>query len=155
MRLGRVPSWAKDPSIGYKTINVRSETVATTPSAENRSNRSDASLIHSFSQNPIDMLELRCQQSNSQVHSLDETGSTTITDTTAERLSRSLRKAGKRRHAICKPRAWPREVHSLPAPSCITRSEEAAVVGGVDDAWFASMSGKMAHRRALRRGQAA
>src|SRR6185437_16888507 len=62
MRLGRVPSWAKDPSIGYKTINVRSETVATTPSAENRSNRSDASLIHSFSQNPIDMLELRCQQ---------------------------------------------------------------------------------------------
>jgi hypothetical protein len=34
---------AKDASIGYKTINVRSETVATTPSAENRSNRSDAS----------------------------------------------------------------------------------------------------------------
>jgi hypothetical protein len=43
MRLGLVPSWAKDPSIGYKTINVRSETVATTPRAENRSNRSDAS----------------------------------------------------------------------------------------------------------------
>ena len=37
----------------------------------------------------------------------------------SERACRS-RKAGKRRHAICKPGAWPREVHSLPAPSCIT-----------------------------------
>jgi hypothetical protein len=27
MRWGLVPSWAKDPSIGYKTINARSETV--------------------------------------------------------------------------------------------------------------------------------
>jgi putative SOS response-associated peptidase YedK len=32
MRWGLVPSWAQDPSIGYKTINARSETVATTPS---------------------------------------------------------------------------------------------------------------------------
>jgi putative SOS response-associated peptidase YedK len=32
MRWGLVPSWAKDPSIGYKTINARSETVATTAS---------------------------------------------------------------------------------------------------------------------------
>ncbi len=32
MRWGLVPSWAKDPTIGYKTINGRSETVATTPS---------------------------------------------------------------------------------------------------------------------------
>ncbi len=32
MRWGLVPSWAKDPSIGYKTINARAETVATTPS---------------------------------------------------------------------------------------------------------------------------
>jgi putative SOS response-associated peptidase YedK len=31
-RWGLVPSWAKDPSIGYKTINSRSETVATTAS---------------------------------------------------------------------------------------------------------------------------
>src|SRR6266478_8984942 len=37
----------------------------------------------------------------------------------SERACRSW-KAGKRRHAICKPGAWPREVHSLPAPSCIT-----------------------------------
>lgn len=45
-----------------------------------------------------------------------------IVDLMAEiiRVSISLRKAGKRRHAICKPGAWPREVHSLPAPSCIT-----------------------------------
>jgi hypothetical protein len=48
------------------------------------------------------------------------TGSTAIRDTTAERLSISLRKAGNRRHAIRKAGAWPREVHSLPAPSCIT-----------------------------------
>jgi putative SOS response-associated peptidase YedK len=32
MRWGLVPSWAKDPAIGYKTINARAETVATTPS---------------------------------------------------------------------------------------------------------------------------
>jgi putative SOS response-associated peptidase YedK len=32
MRWGLVPSWATDQSIGYKTINARSETVATTPS---------------------------------------------------------------------------------------------------------------------------
>jgi putative SOS response-associated peptidase YedK len=32
MRWGLIPSWAKDPSIGYKTINARAETVATTPS---------------------------------------------------------------------------------------------------------------------------
>ena len=43
----------------------------------------------------------------------------TIRDTTAERLFISLQKAGKRLHAICKPRLWPREVQSLPAPSCI------------------------------------
>jgi hypothetical protein len=45
-----------------------------------------------------------------------------IVDLLAEiiRVSISLWKTGKRRHAICKPGAWPREVHSLPAPSCIT-----------------------------------
>lgn len=32
MRWGLIPSWAKDPSLGYKTINARSETVATTAS---------------------------------------------------------------------------------------------------------------------------
>jgi putative SOS response-associated peptidase YedK len=32
MRWGLIPSWSKDPSIGYKTINARSETVATTAS---------------------------------------------------------------------------------------------------------------------------
>ncbi len=32
MRWGLVPSWARDPSIGYKTINARAESVATTPS---------------------------------------------------------------------------------------------------------------------------
>jgi putative SOS response-associated peptidase YedK len=32
MRWGLVPSWAKDPNIGYKTINARAETVATTAS---------------------------------------------------------------------------------------------------------------------------
>ena len=32
MRWGLVPSWAKDPSIGYKTINARAETVTNTPS---------------------------------------------------------------------------------------------------------------------------
>jgi putative SOS response-associated peptidase YedK len=32
MRWGLVPSWAKDPSIGFKTINPRVETVQTTPS---------------------------------------------------------------------------------------------------------------------------
>jgi putative SOS response-associated peptidase YedK len=31
MRWGLVPSWAKDISIGYKTINARAETAATTP----------------------------------------------------------------------------------------------------------------------------
>jgi putative SOS response-associated peptidase YedK len=32
MRWGLIPSWSKDPSSGYGTINARSETVATTPS---------------------------------------------------------------------------------------------------------------------------
>jgi putative SOS response-associated peptidase YedK len=32
MRWGLIPSWAKDPGAGYKTINARSETVATTAS---------------------------------------------------------------------------------------------------------------------------
>jgi putative SOS response-associated peptidase YedK len=32
MRWGLIPSWANDPSIGYKTINARVETVAITPS---------------------------------------------------------------------------------------------------------------------------
>jgi putative SOS response-associated peptidase YedK len=32
VRWGLIPSWSKDPSIGYKTINGRSERVATTPS---------------------------------------------------------------------------------------------------------------------------
>jgi len=32
MRWGLVPSWAKDMSMGYKTINARAETVATTAS---------------------------------------------------------------------------------------------------------------------------
>ena len=32
MRWGLIPSWAKDPSMGYKTINARAETVATTAS---------------------------------------------------------------------------------------------------------------------------
>jgi putative SOS response-associated peptidase YedK len=32
MRWGLVPSWAKDPSIGYKTINARAETATNTPS---------------------------------------------------------------------------------------------------------------------------
>ena len=32
MRWGLLPSWAKDVSIGCKTINARAETVATTPS---------------------------------------------------------------------------------------------------------------------------
>jgi putative SOS response-associated peptidase YedK len=32
MRWGLVPSWAKDPGIGYKTINARAETLATTAS---------------------------------------------------------------------------------------------------------------------------
>lgn len=31
-RWGLIPSWASDPSIGFKTINARSETVARTPS---------------------------------------------------------------------------------------------------------------------------
>ncbi|MFD0774189.1 SOS response-associated peptidase [Streptomonospora algeriensis] len=31
MRWGLVPSWAKDPSVGYKMINARSETVADKP----------------------------------------------------------------------------------------------------------------------------
>jgi hypothetical protein len=70
--------------------------------------------------NPIDMLELRCQQRQFGDSFARRTGSATIRDTTAECLSISLRKAGKRRHAICEPGAWPREVHSVPAPSCIT-----------------------------------
>src|SRR5580704_12954088 len=105
--------------------------------------------IHSVSQNPIDMLELRCQQRQFGDSFARRTGSTTSRDTTAERLSISLRKAGKRRHAICKLGAWPREFQSLPAPSCIIRSEKDTVVGGVDDPWFTSMSGEPAHRRAL------
>jgi putative SOS response-associated peptidase YedK len=32
LRWGLIPSWAKDASIGFKTINARAETVATTPS---------------------------------------------------------------------------------------------------------------------------
>jgi putative SOS response-associated peptidase YedK len=32
MRWGLIPSWAKDPSIGYKTINAKCETVAEKPS---------------------------------------------------------------------------------------------------------------------------
>jgi hypothetical protein len=40
MRWWLVPSWAKDPSIGYKTINARAETVATTASFRSSSNRS-------------------------------------------------------------------------------------------------------------------
>ena len=32
LRWGLIPSWAKDPSVGYKTINARAETVATTTS---------------------------------------------------------------------------------------------------------------------------
>lgn len=31
MRWGLIPSWAKDMSIGSKTLNARSETVTTTP----------------------------------------------------------------------------------------------------------------------------
>ena len=46
-------------------------------------------------------------------------GTATIRNTTAEHLSISLRKTGKRLYAICKPGLWPREVQSLPAPSCI------------------------------------
>src|ERR1700744_5570430 len=73
----------------------------------------------------------------------------------AEGLSISLRKAGNRLHAISKPGLCPREIQSLPAPSCIVRSEEAVVVGSVDDTRFAGMSGNTAHRRALRLRQAA
>ena len=32
LRWGLIPHWAKDPKIAYKTINARSETVATAPS---------------------------------------------------------------------------------------------------------------------------
>ena len=67
----------------------------------------------------------------------------------------SLRKTGKRLYAICKPGLWPTDVQSLPTPSCIIRTEEAAVIGGIDDAWFASMSGELAHCRAVRLRQAA
>jgi len=31
MRWGLIPSWVEDPSVGYKMINARSETVATMP----------------------------------------------------------------------------------------------------------------------------
>jgi putative SOS response-associated peptidase YedK len=31
LRWGLVPSWAKDPSIGFKTINARAETIASKP----------------------------------------------------------------------------------------------------------------------------
>jgi hypothetical protein len=50
---------------------------------------------------------------------LGASGTATIRDMTAERLSISLRETGKRLHAIFKPRLWPREVQSLPVPSCI------------------------------------
>jgi len=67
-------------------------------------------------------------------------GAGTIRDMTAAHLfSISLWKTGKRLNAIFKPGLWPREIQSFPAPSCIIRSEESAVIGGVDDAWFASM----------------
>jgi putative SOS response-associated peptidase YedK len=39
MRWGLVPSWAKDPSIGSKMINARSETVQEKPSFRNAFNR--------------------------------------------------------------------------------------------------------------------
>lgn len=35
MRWGLVPGWAKDPTIGYKLINARAETVAEKPSFRN------------------------------------------------------------------------------------------------------------------------
>jgi hypothetical protein len=57
--------------------------------------------------------------SHSEIHLLGASGTATIRDMTAERLSISLRKTGKRLHAIFKPGLWPREVQSLPAPSCI------------------------------------
>jgi hypothetical protein len=56
---------------------------------------------------------------NSEIHLLGASGTATIRDMTAERLSISLRKTGKRLHAIFKPGLWPRKVQSLPAPSCI------------------------------------
>ncbi len=31
LRWGLIPSWAKDPAIGYKMINARSETIAEKP----------------------------------------------------------------------------------------------------------------------------
>ncbi len=34
-RWGFTPSWAKDPSIGYKMINARSETITKKPSFKN------------------------------------------------------------------------------------------------------------------------
>ena len=37
----------------------------------------------------------------------------------APAADRSLRKTGQRLHAICKLELWPREVQTLPAPSCI------------------------------------
>src|SRR5262245_40327797 len=43
----------------------------------------------------------------------------------AKKLSRSLRKTGKRMHPICKPGLWQKEVQGVPAPSRILRSEEA------------------------------
>jgi hypothetical protein len=52
-------------------------------------------------------------------HLLGASGTATIRDMTAERLSTSLRKTGKRLHAIFKPGLWPREVQSLPAQSRI------------------------------------
>jgi len=56
---------------------------------------------------------------NSEIHLLGASGTATIRDMTAERLSISLRKTGKRLHAIFKPGLWPSEVQNLPAPSCI------------------------------------
>jgi len=56
---------------------------------------------------------------NSEIHLLGASGTATNRDMTAERLSISLRKTDKRLHAIFKSRLWPREVQSLPAPSCI------------------------------------
>ena len=34
-RWGLIPSWAKDPSIGYKMFNARAETIAEKPSFRN------------------------------------------------------------------------------------------------------------------------
>jgi hypothetical protein len=56
---------------------------------------------------------------NSEIHLVGASGTATIGDVAAERLSISLRKTGKRFHAIFKPGLWPMEVQSLPAQSHI------------------------------------